>query len=46
MVLDLVVELFDTGELAETDCCGRMRLGKGFTEAVVAIVILVGGEKI
>lgn len=22
MVLDLLVELFDTGELAETDCCG------------------------
>jgi hypothetical protein len=22
MVLDLLVELFDTGEFAETDCCG------------------------
>ncbi len=46
MVFDLLVELFDASKFAEGDCGGGMRLGECFAEVVVAIVVLVGGEKI
>jgi hypothetical protein len=46
VVLHLAVELLHAGELGKSDLRGRMVLGEGTAETVVAGVEGVGGEKV